>query len=58
VCVIAQGGYGADAAAPVVAETFNYLVAHPIKPVSLKVLTTTGVTRTTKSPKAGAKGRG
>jgi penicillin-binding protein 2 len=35
-CVIAQGGYGADAAAPVVAETFNYLVAHPIKPLSLK----------------------
>jgi penicillin-binding protein 2 len=35
-CVVAQGGYGADAAAPVVAEAFNYLVAHPIKPVSLK----------------------
>jgi penicillin-binding protein 2 len=35
-CVIAQGGYGADAAAPVVARTFNYLVAHPIKPLSLK----------------------
>jgi penicillin-binding protein 2 len=35
-CVIAQGGYGADAAAPVVAEAFNYLVAHPIKPISLK----------------------
>jgi penicillin-binding protein 2 len=29
-CVIAQGGYGADAAAPVVAQTFGYLVAHPI----------------------------
>ena len=35
-CVIGQGGYGAEAAAPVVAETFNYLVAHPLKPVSLK----------------------
>jgi penicillin-binding protein 2 len=29
-CVIGQGGYGADAAAPVVAQTFNYLVAHPV----------------------------
>jgi penicillin-binding protein 2 len=35
-CVIAQGGYGADAAAPVVAETYNYLVKHPIGPVDLK----------------------
>jgi penicillin-binding protein 2 len=35
-CVVAEGGYGADAAAPVVAQAFNYLVAHPIKPVSLK----------------------
>ena len=35
-CVIDQGGYGADAAAPVVAETFNYLVAHPVGPVVLK----------------------
>jgi penicillin-binding protein 2 len=29
-CVIAQGGYGADAAAPVVAQTFDYLVQHPV----------------------------
>ena len=29
-CVIAQGGYGADAAAPVVAQTFGYLVHHPV----------------------------
>ena len=36
VCVVAEGGYGAEAAAPVVAQAFNYLVAHPIKPVSLK----------------------
>jgi penicillin-binding protein 2 len=35
-CVVAQGGYGADAAAPVVAEAFNYLVAHPPKPVILQ----------------------
>jgi penicillin-binding protein 2 len=35
-CVIGQGGYGASAAAPVVAQAFNYLVAHPIKPVRLK----------------------
>ena len=34
VCVIGQGGYGADGAAPVVAQIFNYLVAHPIQPVN------------------------
>ena len=28
-CVIDEGGYGADASAPVVAETFNYLVRPP-----------------------------
>jgi len=33
VCVIDQGGYGASAAAPVVANTFNYLVANPVGPV-------------------------
>ena len=33
VCVIDQGGYGANAAAPVVAQTFNYLVKNPIGPV-------------------------
>ena len=37
VCVVAEGGYGAEAAAPVVAQAFNYLVAHPIKPVTLKL---------------------
>ena len=36
VCVIGQGGYGSQAAAPVVVHAFNYLVAHPIQPVSLK----------------------
>ena len=45
-CVISQGGYGASAAAPVVAEAFNYLVAHPIKPVSLRPRLTVPVTHT------------
>jgi penicillin-binding protein 2 len=39
-CVIGQGGYGADAAAPVVARTFNYLVAHPVGPVHMAAVTT------------------
>ncbi len=30
VCVINQGGYGVDAAAPVVRNVFNYLAAHPV----------------------------
>jgi penicillin-binding protein 2 len=46
-CVIAQGGYGTSAAAPVVAEAFNYLVAHPIKPVTLKAHLTAPVTHQT-----------
>ena len=33
VCVINQGGYGAAAAAPVVAKVFNYLAANPVGPV-------------------------
>ena len=53
-CVIGEGGYGADAAAPVVAETFNYLVAHPIAPVHLKAQlsspTTTTTAKRTNSP--------
>ncbi len=52
-CVIGQGGYGANAAAPVVAETFNYLVAHPVTPVTLKAPRTIGrstATTTTSSP--------
>jgi penicillin-binding protein 2 len=36
-CVIAQGGYGADAAAPVVAQTFNYLVQHPVGALHLSL---------------------
>jgi penicillin-binding protein 2 len=39
-CVIAQGGYGADAAAPVVAQTFNYLVQHPVGALRLPVVRT------------------
>ncbi len=35
-CVVGQGGYGADAAAPVVAEAYNYLVAHPAGPIDLR----------------------
>ena len=46
-CAIEEGGYGADAAAPVVAEAFNYLVAHPIGPVKLKAQLTTPTTTTT-----------
>ena len=34
VCVINQGGYGAAAAAPLVAKVFNYLVANPVGPVA------------------------
>jgi penicillin-binding protein 2 len=47
-CVIEEGGYGADAAAPVVARTFNYLVAHPIGAVKFKRQLTTPTTTTTK----------
>ncbi len=49
VCVIGEGGYGANAAAPVVAEAFNYLVAHPIRPVSMvpKLTLPTSTTTTT-----------
>ncbi|MFI5036773.1 MAG: penicillin-binding protein 2 [Acidimicrobiales bacterium] len=50
-CVIGQGGYGADAAAPVVAETFNYLVAHPITPVTWRTTRTPGGATTTVAPR-------
>ena len=56
-CVIGEGGYGASAAAPVVANVFNYLVAQPVKPVSFKPVqqiptsTTLKTTTTTVSPK-------
>jgi penicillin-binding protein 2 len=38
VVVIEHGGYGAQAAAPAVANIFNYLVANPIGPVELPTL--------------------
>jgi penicillin-binding protein 2 len=40
-CVIGQGGYGADGAAPVVAQIFNYLVRHPVGPVNYTAMHTT-----------------
>ncbi|HEV2427479.1 MAG TPA: penicillin-binding protein 2 [Acidimicrobiales bacterium] len=46
-CVIDEGGYGADAAAPVVAETFNWLVSHPIPAVHLRSPLSTPTTSTT-----------
>ncbi|MGC2168689.1 MAG: penicillin-binding protein 2 [Acidimicrobiales bacterium] len=54
-CVIGEGGYGADASAPVVAKTFNYLVSHTIPAVRLTPeLTTptqhTSATTTTTTP--------
>ena len=60
-CVIGQGGYGADAAAPVVAETFNYLYKHPVQPVVLRVKSQVAPVTTTSHPTttttaAGAKG--
>jgi len=49
-CVVAQGGYGADAAAPVVAQTFNYLYQHPVKPVDLRPTTQVPPVTTTTRP--------
>lgn len=46
-CVIAEGGYGADASAPVVAKTFNYLVDHPVPPLKLNAALTTPTTGVT-----------
>jgi hypothetical protein len=40
-CVIDEGGYGADASAPVVAKTFNYLAKHPVPALTLKGQLTT-----------------
>ena len=50
ICVIAQGGYGADAAAPVVAQTFDYLYRHPVKPVVLTVKSQVAPVTTTTHP--------
>lgn len=46
--VVAQGGYGASAAAPVVVQTLNYLYAHPVAPVSLTPRIEVGASSTTK----------
>jgi penicillin-binding protein 2 len=46
-CVVGQGGYGADAAAPVVADIFNYLEAHPIPALHLQPQLTLPTTTTT-----------
>jgi penicillin-binding protein 2 len=51
-CVIAKGGYGADAAAPVVAQTFDYLVQHPVPdsvrlPTARRARITTSTTQPT-----------
>ena len=48
-CVIDEGGYGADASAPVVAKTFNYLYSHPVPALKLNAALTTPVKRK-KSP--------
>jgi penicillin-binding protein 2 len=36
-CVIGQGGYGASASAPVVAQAFDYLVHNPLPPVAKSI---------------------
>jgi penicillin-binding protein 2 len=48
-CVIDEGGYGADAAAPVVAETFNYLVDHGVPALKIKAALTVPTKSTKKS---------
>ncbi len=45
--VIDQGGYGASAAAPVVAKLFNYLVAHPVVSASVAPASKTTTTKPT-----------
>jgi len=37
--VVDHGGYGAQAAAPAVANIFNYLYANPVQPVQLPTAT-------------------
>jgi cell division protein FtsI/penicillin-binding protein 2 len=45
-CVIDEGGYGADASAPVVAKTFNYLANHAVPALRLKSQLTAPTTPT------------
>lgn len=40
--VIENGGFGANAAAPVAKDGFEYLLDHPVAPISLKVPTVSG----------------
>jgi penicillin-binding protein 2 len=62
--VVAQGGYGASAAAPIVARTFNYLYSHPVPALSLTpnpnviATTTTTTSPTTKSSSTSVKANG
>jgi penicillin-binding protein 2 len=51
--VIDQGGYGASAAAPVVAKVFNYLVNNPVAPVDVTA-SATGQSETTSTKAASA----
>jgi penicillin-binding protein 2 len=48
ICVIDEGGYGADASAPVVAKTFNWLVSHPVPALQLRPALTTPTKASTK----------
>jgi penicillin-binding protein 2 len=52
--VIDQGGYGAEAAAPLVRSIFNYLLANPITPVKTPTLASPPTSTAPKSnPPAG-----
>jgi len=58
-CAIGQGGYGASAAAPVVAQIFDYLNKHPIQPVALPTLASPPqITTTSTTSKSAVKPRG
>jgi penicillin-binding protein 2 len=52
-CIIDEGGYGADASAPVVAKTFNWLVSHPVPALDLSAALTTP-TNTSKKTSSGS----
>ena len=52
ICVIDEGGYGADASAPVVAKTFNWLVSHPVPALNLRPALSTPTKTSTASKKS------
>ncbi len=52
-CVIGEGGYGANAAAPVVAKTFSYLFAHPVPALTLGSHLPGTATTSTTTPSSG-----